>query len=188
MGVAGVTETVTMRGRLFLANWMTHGTCSWNTILKRVIYTLYFAFCNVFLRPTCNRRCAMLCRGWCPSITLPPSNSVQISASQQLLSGTTSSTPEQTSAKAAPRAFRTLFGGDILYCRRMRDRMTGLPHNPRFLGQPRIPIVFCRHSLCDKLLICSPAQEQQEQDCFKTRAEWGVECDSCALPDASHNI
>lgn len=57
-----------MRERLFLANWMTQGTCSWNTILKRVIYALYFAFYNVFLRPTCNRRCAMLCRGWCPSI------------------------------------------------------------------------------------------------------------------------
>lgn len=83
--------------------------CSRNTILKRVIYTLYCAFCNVFLRPRCNGRCTMLCRGWCLSTTLPPANSVQTSASQQLLPGTTPSTPEQASAKASQRAFGAIW-------------------------------------------------------------------------------
>lgn len=52
---------------------MTQGRCSRNTILKRVIYTLYFAFYNVFLRPTRDRRCTMLCRGRGPSTPYPTS-------------------------------------------------------------------------------------------------------------------
>lgn len=118
----------------------------------------------------------------------PPTSQQRADISpQQPLPGTTTSTPEQAPAKAAQRPFGTPFGGDILYCRRMMDRITGPPHHPRFLEQPRTPIVFCGHSLCDKLLICSPAQKQQEQGCSRERAEWGAECDPCALPDASHN-
>lgn len=84
------------RERLFLVNSITQGRCSRNTIPKRVIYTLYFAFCNAFLRATCHRRCTMLCRAWCPSTALPPASSVQTSAAQQLLSGATPSTPKQS--------------------------------------------------------------------------------------------
>lgn len=76
----------------------------------------------------------MLCRGWCPSTPYLPAHSVQTSASQQLLPGTRSSTPEQASVKAAQTAFGTQFEMDILYCRKTMARMTGLPHSPRFLG------------------------------------------------------
>ena len=44
------------------------------------------------------------------------------------------------------------FGGDILCCRKTVDRTAGLPRNPHLLGWRRTQVVvFCGHSLCDKL-------------------------------------
>lgn len=54
---------------------------------------------------------------------------------------------------------------------------------PSFFGTAKDTNYFLwTQSVCFShlLLICSPAQEQQEQGCSRTRAEWGAECDPCA--------
>lgn len=154
-----------MREWLFLANSMAQGRCSRNIILKIVIYTLYFAFCSVFHRPTGNSRCIKLCRApnSCSLVSYPAPQNKHLSEHHRELLG---HLLEETSSVAEG------------WWTEWQDCHTTLIS------------VIAKDTNCFLWTqsVWQSTHLQQEQGCSRARAELGVECDPCALPDASHNI